>query len=96
MLTEMRQKQRNEFERRVHDRRQNDFKFNSVQWVKHVRQTYAAWPKKDRRQVSRRDGERRHIDQMKYQSSYFTDFSSDLLSKEERLYFDELFTNSDD
>lgn len=90
MLTQIRKNERNQFERRIQDRRLVYFKFASREWVEHIKQNYAAWPKADRRKASRRDGERRvrdeeHLRHLKH------DYSSDLLSKEERLYFDQLF-----
>ncbi len=95
MLTEMRKKGRQTFERRAKDRRQVSFEFNSPEWIVHIKKNYAAWPKIDRRVDARRDGERRHDTLNKQASlSVHTDYSSDLLTTEERLYFDELFMAS--
>lgn len=89
----MRIKERKTFERRVKDRRQVDLEFNSPKWIEHIKKNYAAWPKIDRRISFRRDHERRD-DAQKAQISGNSndDYSSNLLTKEERLYFDELFT----
>lgn len=96
MLTEMRIKERKTFERRINDRRQADFEFNSSQWVKHIKKNYAAWPKIDRRIANRRDHERRNDEQgVEISKNSNNDYSSDLLTNEERLYFDELFTLKD-
>ncbi len=88
----MRNNERDTFERRCQDRRQVDFIFASTEWVDHVKKDYVAWPKLDRRHNARRDGERRDNIQ-EFSGGFTTDYSSDLLSKEERLFFNELFTN---
>jgi len=36
-----------------------DYEFGSAQWIEHVKNHYAAWPKTERRQQRRRSGERR-------------------------------------
>ena len=95
MLIQTRKNERKNHERRVRDRRLIDFKFGSAKWIEQVKLNYVAWPKTDRRQFARRDGERRDEGQEKNQSgSFHHDYSSDLLSAEEKLYFDQLFMNN--
>lgn len=93
MLIHSRENTRNKIERRVLDRRQLDYEFNSPQWIEHVKENYLAWPKTDRRRKARRAGERRQIQQDSPTSSSYIhlDYSSDLLTREERLFFDHLF-----
>lgn len=40
--------------RRLHDRRILPYAFSSMEWVANIKNNYLAWPKDDRRQVSRR------------------------------------------
>ena len=82
---------RNQSERRKHDRRQVDFEFGSVQWLEYVKINYAAWPKTERRQHTRRSGERR---QQKQDNSSLNDYKSARLSEEEELFFDNLFKDT--
>ena len=93
MYTQIRQNSRDQNERRVEDRRNVDFKFGSPEWIKHVQKDYFAWPKEDRRKPTRRAGERR---QSQSSNSIHHDYSSDLLTQEERLFFDNLFFNNKD
>ncbi|MCP3851252.1 MAG: hypothetical protein GY694_13575 [Gammaproteobacteria bacterium] len=100
MLTQMRSNQRVDSERRIQDRRRVNYVFNSSKWIKNIKNHYVAWPKVDRRQNIRRDGERRYVIKQQdvigsqHYNLYNNDYSSDLLTKEERLYFDELFLNN--
>lgn len=97
MLTQIRKNTRTEPERRNQDRRQVDFEFNSPQWIEYVKKNYVAWPKLDRRKETRRDGERRrnkNNDQQSHRLSH--DYSSDLLTEEEWLYFNHLFMKDSD
>lgn len=93
MYTQMRKNERKALERRHEDRRQVDFVFASSKWIQHIEKNYAAWPKNERRNTTRRDGERRDEFQRGQNLSHLADYSSDLLSDEERLYFNELFMN---
>ena len=94
MLTQIRKNERNQSERRAHDRREADFEFNSPEWIEEAKKNYIAWPKTDRRQLIRRDGERRYDTQKQQEYGRFNaDYSSDLLTNEERLYFNQLFMN---
>lgn len=96
MLTPIRKNERNQFERRTQDRRMVDFKFASREWVEHVKQNYVAWPKVERRKNFRRDGERRYIAQDEQVCHLKHDYTCDLLSEEEKLYFDQLFMKNSD
>lgn len=94
MLAQTRQDTRNKVERRLEDRRKVDYKFGSPEWITYVKKTYAAWPKEDRRQAIRRDGERRQGQQEPTNTDHIHhDYSSDLLTDEEKLFFDNLFLN---
>ena len=90
---------RNTVERRTNDRRLAGYVFGLDEWIAHVKKNYVAWPKFDRRQSTRRTSERRQNVSDKnaraHNSSYNprVDYSSDLLTKDERLFFDHLFKN---
>lgn len=92
MLTHTRTNTRKATERRVSDRRRFDYKFASPEWIKLVKRTYVAWPKFDRRLSIRRISERRQLttENVDAYSKKF-DYSSDLLTNDERLFFDNLF-----
>ena len=93
MYAQTRHNSRDTHERRIEDRRHVDFQFGSPEWIKHVQKDYVAWPKVDRRKATRRAGERR---QSNPSSSKHHDYSSELLTNEERMFFDNLFFNSKD
>ena len=95
MLTQIRKNTRKESERRIKDRRQVEFEFGSPQWIAEVKKNYVAWPKTDRRESTRRDGERRTKNSGKPQNLTH-DYSSDLLTEEEWLYFNHLFMKDPD
>ncbi len=95
MQEQIRKDGRNSFERRLQDRRQVGFAFASPEWIEHVKKDYVAWPKAERRNNNRRDGERRDDPQgTSLFGGHITDYSSDLLSNEEKLYFNELFNSA--
>lgn len=84
-------------ERRIHDRRQVTYEFGSPEWIEHVKKNYIAWPKTDRRIAVRRDDENPYDSREENQSrSSEDDFSGDLLSTEEKLYFNKLFMDDAD
>ncbi len=93
MLTPIRQSDRKDSERRNRDRRQVDFEFGSAQWIKYVKKKYVAWPKEDRRQNTRRTGERR---QNRNSDSPLLDYKSSRLTEEEEIFFDNLFKDQED
>ena len=89
---------RDTVERRINDRRLVGYVFGLEEWIAHVKKNYVAWPKFDRRQSTRRTSERRqnvNKNARSANSSYNSsvDYSSDLLTKDERLFFDHLFKN---
>ena len=92
MLADFRKSTRKKNERRIQDRRQVEFEFGSLQWIEHVKKNYVAWPKIDRRNETRREGERRLENSQKAHNNN-DDYSSDLLTEEEKLYFNHLFMN---
>lgn len=97
MLTQTRKNDRKRSERRVLDRRQVDYQFGSSEWLQHVQKDYVSWPKSERRQVFRREGERRqHSDNESVVKNSNDDYTSDLLTKEEIIFFNELFMKKSD
>lgn len=97
MLTPDKTDTRQEIERRTNDRRQDDNEFNSPLWIEHMKRAYVSWPKFDRREISRRSTERRtrsiqeSLDSLNSPYHHRLDYLSDLFSKEEKLFFEELF-----
>jgi hypothetical protein len=91
MLTEHAKDNRNHKERRTQDRRKVDFKFGSPEWIKHIKQNYHAWPKVDRRVSARRIFERRQLQENLKTLNRLDNYTSDLLTEEERIFFDQLF-----
>lgn len=96
MLTPNRTSTRHETERRIEDRRQDDSEFNSPPWIEHMKINYVSWPRFDRREASRRLCERRQsgagsADSPDVAKNHKVDYSSDLLTKEEKLFFEHLF-----
>ena len=97
MDTQIRQHPRTAVERRVAYRRIFTYEFGSPEWLEHVQKSYAAWPREDRRKKIRRDGERRKNpisaqSAVNYSSHIHQDYTCDLLSQEEKLFFDNLFS----
>jgi len=96
MLTPDKTTSRQEIERRIDDRRQDNNEFNSPQWIKHMRRAYVSWPKFDRRKTSRRSNERRQsnvgsLGSLNFPYNHEVDYFSDLFTKEEKLFFVDLF-----
>ena len=99
MLTPNRTSARGESERRTEDRRVDNNKFNSLQWIENMKINYVAWPKFDRRQKSRRDNERRqntieNFVLLNASNNDKEDISSNILTKEEKLFFMGLFNDN--
>ncbi len=74
-------------ERRVDDRRHVKHEFNSPLWIEHVQLYYVAWPRFERREATRRKNERRH------RRSEILNARGEVLTTEEKLFFDHLFSN---
>jgi hypothetical protein len=55
--------------RRVSDRRQIAYPFGSPEWLENIQNTYAAWPKAERRNHIRRMEDRRTADRRHAQAS---------------------------
>ncbi|MCK5648394.1 MAG: hypothetical protein KAI22_05895 [Gammaproteobacteria bacterium] len=96
MLTSDKTDDRQVTERRINDRRQDANEFDSPQWIQHMKRTYVSWPKFDRRETSRRSSERRKsiqesLDSLNSPYKHRIDYFSDLFSKEEKLFFMDLF-----
>ncbi len=100
MQTQNRKSDRKKPERRLEDRRQAGLDFGSSEWIDYVKENYVAWPKNDRRESLRRTGERRQVFQnaksLNQSKNSKDDYSSELLTKEERLFFDQLFVDNSD
>lgn len=80
-------------ERRVEDRRHVEYEFNSPSWIEHVNLYYVASPRFERREATRRKNERRHDRSEPLRAHDETsDYNSSLLSVEEKLFFDNLFS----
>ncbi|MGR9087214.1 MAG: hypothetical protein ACU841_09085 [Gammaproteobacteria bacterium] len=83
--------------RRVADRRMVNYEFGSPEWVEHVKKNYVAWPKADRRQKTRRVGERRVPDrrqshaQSAERSRFERKYSRILLTPEERKLIEDMY-----
>jgi len=56
-----RAKTRREAERRLRERRENIFKFGSLEWRNIIQREYLLWPKRDRRLLDRRSLGRRQM-----------------------------------
>ncbi len=99
MLTPNRTSTREESERRTEDRRVDNNEFNSLQWVENMKINYVSWPKFDRRENTRRNNERRQntiedFDLLNAQNEDKKDISSNVLTKEEKLFFVSLFNDN--
>lgn len=89
-----RNQERKKLDRRQNDRRQLSLEFGSPEWVDHVKNNYVSGPKFDSRQSVRRDGERRDVNNAEELSNdEMNDYTSDLLTNEEKIYFNQLFMN---
>ena len=86
MATSTTKNNRKGTERRVDDRRHVEYEFNSPLWIEHVKLYYVAWPRFERREATRRQDERRHS------HSEVLNARGGLLSAEEKLFFDRLFS----
>lgn len=99
MLTPNRTSTREESERRAEDRRVDNNEFNSLHWVENMKINYVSWPKFDRRENTRRNNERRQntiedFDLLNAQNEDKKDISSNVLTKEEKLFFVSLFNDN--
>lgn len=86
MATSTTKNNRKGTERRLDDRRHVKYEFNSPLWIEHAKLYYVAWPRFERREATRRQDERRHS------RSASLDAHSGLLTEEEKLFFDNLFS----
>ncbi len=81
--------------RRTTDRREIPYPFGSAEWVENIKENYLAWPKSNRRAVSRRHNERREPDrrhqQLSEQLRSEKKFSPILLTQEERKLIEDLY-----
>ncbi|MDF1582704.1 MAG: hypothetical protein RQ733_04850 [Methyloprofundus sp.] len=94
-----RQKSRRRVERRTKERRTINAAFNSIEWIKSIRDNYFLWPKKDRRKQDRRhQGRRQNLrrgNKLSHSTaSMRTKKSLDLLTDEEKKMLSQL-TNND-
>ena len=90
---------RSSMTRRVDDRRKVPYPFGSPEWVENIKKHYLAWPKSNRRDMSRRSNERRAIDRrqqaLSEQLRSKKKFSQVLLTQEERKLIEDLYLNED-
>lgn len=81
--------------RRLTDRRKITYSFGSREWVKNIKKHYLAWPKSNRRDMSRRGDERRTMDRRQQQLSEQClsekKISMILLTQEERKLIEDLY-----
>ena len=81
--------------RRTANRRTAPYPFGSPEWIENVKKNYVAWPKSDRRDVSRRSNERRAPDR-RYQhfaEQHYSEqkYSKILLTQEERQLIEDIY-----
>ncbi|HEY8098550.1 MAG TPA: hypothetical protein VIE65_20995, partial [Methylobacter sp.] len=74
--------------RRITDRREISYPFGSPEWVENIKKHYLAWPKFNRRNVSRRSDDRRALERrdqlLSEQRRSEKKYSPILLTQEER------------
>lgn len=85
--------------RRIADRRNFHYEFGSGAWIENIKNYYLAWPKHDRREVNRRENERRAL-QRTSESAFKNRHSEEnnlsfLLTREERMMIQDLYLSSE-
>lgn len=88
---------RSSMTRRMADRRKIPYPFESPEWVENIKNYYLAWPKANRRDISRRNDERRAIERrqlsLSEQQHSEQKYSPILLTQEERKLIEDLYLN---
>ncbi|MGR9014265.1 MAG: hypothetical protein ACU83U_11520 [Gammaproteobacteria bacterium] len=86
---------RSSMTRRMEDRRKIPYPFGSAEWVENIKKHYLAWPKTNRRNLSRRSNERRSVErrvqQLSEQRRSEKKHSLILLTQEERKLIEDLY-----
>lgn len=86
---------RSSMTRRTADRRKTPYSFGSQEWVDNIKNHYLAWPKTNRRDMSRRIDERRALErrqqQLSEQRRSEQKYSPILLTQEERKMIEDLY-----
>ncbi len=86
---------RSSMTRRITDRRKLPYPFGSREWVENIKNHYLAWPKSNRRDITRRSNERRALErreqQLSEQRRSEQKFSMILLTQEERKLIEDLY-----
>ncbi|PPK76289.1 hypothetical protein B0F87_104382 [Methylobacter tundripaludum] len=86
--------------RRKTDRRKIPYPFGSPEWVENIKNHYLAWPKSNRRDMSRRSDERRASERrqqlLSEQRRSEKKYSPILLTQEERKLIEDLYLNYSD
>lgn len=92
-----RKPRRSSMTRRMEDRRKVPYPFGSPEWVENIKKHYLAWPKTNRRNLSRRSNERRAVErrmqQLSEQHRSEKKHSLILLTQEERKLIEDLYMN---
>ncbi len=90
-----RKSRRSSTTRRMDDRRKIPYPFGSPEWVENIKNHYLAWPKANRRDMSRRSNERRAIERrqqlLSEQRRSEKKYSPVLLTQEERKLIEDLY-----
>jgi hypothetical protein len=99
-INNSRQKTRRKSERRLKERRINNFEFSSPEWCEMIQKEYLLWPKEDRRKADRRSSARRVKSRRvekngKARASRKPSNLVDLLTKEEKNMINELMQSDD-
>ncbi|MGZ5008113.1 MAG: hypothetical protein ACXWE9_02400 [Methylobacter sp.] len=94
-----RRSRRSSTTRRETDRRKTPYPFGSPEWIENIKNHYLAWPKSNRRDISRRGTERRAIERrqqsLSEQRRSEQKYSPILLTEEERRLIEDLYLNDD-
>jgi len=91
---------RSSMTRRMADRREIPYPFGSPEWVENIKNHYLAWPKSNRRNLSRRNDERRATERrqqlLSEQRRSEMKYSPILLTQEERKLIENLYLSDPD
>jgi len=91
---------RSSMTRRMTDRREIPYPFGSPEWVENIKNHYLAWPKSNRRNLSRRNDERRATERrqqlLSEQRRSEMKYSPILLTQEERKLIENLYLSDPD
>ncbi|MGZ5014201.1 MAG: hypothetical protein ACXWFX_00730 [Methylobacter sp.] len=95
-----RRPRRSSMTRRITDRRKTPYPFGSPEWIENIKDHYLAWPKSNRRDMSRRSNDRRAIDRrqqmLSEQRRSEKKYSPILITEEERKLIEDLYLSDTD